>query len=97
MIDGVLSTIRNLEGSDDGISSTEMKYLETTLEKIRSHNEELRKWGNEQYERAEELEKDLNDKQRTVDGLEDDVSELKKEVRNLENEIESLSLSQNES
>jgi chromosome segregation ATPase len=60
-----------------------MEESKPILEEIRTANEQLRGWGNEQHERADDAEA-------AIDALKSRVEELGQEVSNLESHIEEL-------
>jgi len=62
-----------------------LDQIEQRIEEIRTHNSDLRTWGNEQWKEAERLEIE-NDNLRTK------VERLEKEVDNLNDEVNALNL-----
>lgn len=52
----------------------------SVLERIRSANDELRRWGNDEYEQARNAESERDALQRQVETLTDDVADLKREL-----------------
>lgn len=61
-----LSTMFGVFGEDQEVIKLQKAYQEiegiySVMEKIRSANEELRKWGSHEAERVDELEKELAD------------------------------------
>mgnify|MGYP001581068096 CR=1 FL=1 len=65
---------------DETKESDKQKALDL-LEKIREHNEKLRKWGNIHFNRAECAEKELEDANKEIDFLKDQIKELESEDR----------------
>lgn len=55
------------------------------LEKLRNENDQLRTWGNEQFELAEEYEAERDELKKYIDSLNDEVYELKQQINKLEN------------
>jgi chromosome segregation ATPase len=60
------------------------------LEKLREENAELRKWGNEECERADDLERDLEDANKTIKDLESEVKYQKQEIGELTDQVNAL-------
>lgn len=86
-IDDVISSLGELYVSSEPISKGELNDLEKTMEGIRRDNEQLRNWGNEQYERAEEMEKDRDYYQNEFEKANDEIKYLKSEIKELEKEL----------
>ncbi len=64
-----------------------LKDLVKACEDLRRENEQLREWGNAEYNRAEEAEGELSDCKGEVEKLEADNDYLNKRIGELENEL----------
>ena len=62
------------------------------MENIRSDNQELRQWGNDEYDRAEEAEEERDNAVYKCDQLEDKIDILESEIDYLKDEISNLNL-----
>lgn len=87
MIDRVIRIVCDTGNSEDPLSGSEIKEVETLMEKIRSANSDLRDWGNEKYDEAYQFEKDNDQLKDQVSELEEEVKRLKKEVSELEEQL----------
>jgi len=91
MIDGVLDKINSIyQNSGDEFSKGDLKYIEETLEKIRSHNGALRDWGNEYCNKESELADEVDELNRTIERLNDEVSSLNSQIKELENNLQEI-------
>lgn len=84
-IDAALSLINSVYNSGCEMERAILDQIEQRIEEIRTHNSDLRTWGNEQWKEAERLEIE-NDNLRTK------VERLEKEVDNLNDEVNALNL-----
>lgn len=73
--------------SDAAELADKMSLFSKDLEKLRTENEDLRTWGNEEYDRAEELEGQLKDANSNVNVLEATIHEMNTTISQLEDEI----------
>jgi chromosome segregation ATPase len=60
--------------------AVDLRSAAEQLEKLRSQNEELRDFGNDQYLKAEELEIELKTVNNKIEILEDDISYYKDQI-----------------
>lgn len=88
MIDGVLDKVKEIYSNSEEFSKGELTYIETTMEKIRSHNSALREWGNELYDEKEELEKSFYELEQEKSKLESINEDLQDEIKRLEKIID---------
>src|SRR5690606_41341373 len=79
MIDEVISFIDNIRIDWEDEYHTKKELLDI-MERIRTSNQNLRDFGNEQYYRAEELESDLEYFKSINEDLERDISRLENEI-----------------
>lgn len=82
-IDNVIGRINRVYRSSEPMEKEDLQRLEEWLEEIRTHNSDLRTWGNEQYKEAERLEVENSN-------LTDEVEQLKKEIDNLKDEVNTI-------
>lgn len=87
-IDNVIRFIDSIDFDDD--MSDEAVSICKILEEIRTHNSDLRDFGNEQYNRAEELNDDCNSYKETINELEYEIIALKKELDEAEDRYQKL-------
>lgn len=88
-VEHVLAEVERIEDDElsDAISSHVASLPDLTrgrqslMERIRSANDELRTWGNEQHHQREEAEAERDALQRRVDDLESEIADLKSELR----------------
>jgi predicted RNase H-like nuclease (RuvC/YqgF family) len=93
---GVPNTCPLIDDVIHSLASCECGHLEqgnaiSALEQVRGYNDDLRTWGNEQYQELQEAEKrierlksDNDDLRSEIDDLKDEIKGLNKEIRQLE-------------
>lgn len=70
---GIIDAYEALRHEDIDSAESVLVGLNNTLEQIRSDNAELRKWGNEQYQRAEDTEDAIKCMQDEITDLENQL------------------------
>lgn len=84
-INEIISAIQSADWSEAYWTKGE---LEGKMEEIRRMNEQLRDWGNEQYQRAEDNEREMEIQSSKIEELNEDISNLQDELNTLKSELD---------
>lgn len=89
MIDKVISSINGFDFTEEDYSVYNKDRIEAIdlMEKIRSANEELRLWGNDEYQNVKSLTEERDELERINSDLQDEISELKSVIAELEQNL----------
>lgn len=83
LIDSVIAIL-------DDVDLDEAQMAKMDMESIRSHNSDLREFGNKEYQRAENLQREVDDLQLRAEELNRENEILQQKVETVTDELEDL-------